>query len=238
MTSILKRRWALACCGAIALAAAMCLARGVVRHRTREYDRWKTHGFGLYLFFEGPACYVSLRGPYGRVVGEQVAQFDQASGRWEVAALDPQNPARQEFIQRGREAAAAFRKDRALNSPRFMARALCDSRRRIIYYGSAPVSAFTKMLTFDDRQSLLFTSGGLRQWRTLHSDRFHLVFGRADCTGEALGIEVRGGTARGLSLRLRPFGSLEEAEQKWLARYAYTNLRLVMGRMPVWDRRG
>jgi len=232
-----RRRILRLLCAAAIVAAALGLVGVVLQARLRSYDRWQTHGFGLYLVYEGTACYMFLQDWRGRVAGEEAVRFDYKQGQWGIEKVDARGGLFEDLSTRAREKIAGFRTEHRLDRPHYMQQAMADRTSGIMYYGSAPRSWFTKLLAYGERKHLAFTSSGMGQWRALHSDRFHLVFRSADDPAPVLGIAVYREPSGALSYQLRRFEGLAEARRDWISAYPRTSFEWTMSHVSVWSER-
>ena len=107
---VLSRRRVLRVLCAIGIvAAALGSAWATLGARVGRYDRWKTHGYALYVVWERTGCYLFLQDWRGQVAGEQVVRFDYAQGQWDIGAVDPQDVLFEDLSARAREKITAFR---------------------------------------------------------------------------------------------------------------------------------
>jgi len=224
-------------CLAAAAACALVLCLGLLRARLRAYDRCQTHGFGLYLLCDQNALCVLVQDWRGNIAAEEVVEFRREGRKWQLRFVERGSARAQDMRRRALEAAARLRAEHRLDLPCYMEQAVADPRLRMMYYGTAPASAFTRLLSYHRRRELRLTSNGLGPWRALHSRRYHLVFRYARMSAPALGVAVFRDSAGELRCRLRKFDAVRQAQMEWFSPYERTGFRRVMSRIAVWEER-
>jgi hypothetical protein len=220
-------RWILA---GLFLAGVPFLLVEYARGRIAEYDRWKTTGFSSYQFHKGNICFFQLRDSGGEVVCERLIAFDSRFAR--VLPVTQPDVAPGDWLSDCRNQIEELRKSRNLENPSNLDQSICQMKDGKIYYGATPAHWLTKVLHFPERTSLLFTSGGSKDLRTMQSERWAFVF--PPYSGMVIGIEMFRAADGKLTCDFRKFRTLKEAHQALDERYSYTNFALIESRLGLW----